>query len=111
VDPLARAPARWASPSVALASVKALAWGALLGVAMASGTPSGTSAGTPDRAGADPGMAQAADRPECDAALIRTARGAVRRVTFAVGWDVYTGRRPGTLIAACLDDSDPTLPG
>ncbi len=37
-------------------------------------------------------------------ALIRTEAGEVRQVSFAVGWDVYNGRRPGTLIAVCRDD-------
>ena len=36
-------------------------------------------------------------------ALIRTAQGRVRQVSFEVGWDVFNGRRPGTLIAVCLD--------
>jgi hypothetical protein len=35
-------------------------------------------------------------------ALIRTATGRVKVVTFAHGWDVYQGRRPGQLIAVCL---------
>ena len=38
-------------------------------------------------------------------ALIRNERGEIRQVTFAVGWDVYNGKRPGTLIAVCLDDT------
>jgi len=37
------------------------------------------------------------------AALIRTTRGVVRKVSFETGWDVYTGRRPGTLVAVCID--------
>ena len=37
-------------------------------------------------------------------ALIRTSSGEVRQVSFEVGWEVYNGRRPGTLIAVCLDD-------
>ena len=36
-------------------------------------------------------------------ALIRTARGQLRKVSFEVGWDVYNGRRPGTLVAVCLE--------
>lgn len=35
-------------------------------------------------------------------ALIRTASGQVKVVSFARGWDVYQGRRPGQLIAVCL---------
>jgi hypothetical protein len=38
-------------------------------------------------------------------ALIRNARGELRMVSFDLGWDVYTGKRPGTLIAVCLDDT------
>ena len=41
-------------------------------------------------------------------ALIRTTRGKLRQVSFEVGWDVYNGRRPGTLIAVCLDDTGPS---
>jgi hypothetical protein len=40
-------------------------------------------------------------------ALIRTTAGEVRQVSFEVGWEVYNGRRPGTLIAVCLDDRGP----
>jgi hypothetical protein len=102
VDPLQRTPARSTRSRLALAAVKVMAWGGLLGFVVASGSV-GTSSATPDHAGSSP--APSAQAPECEAALIRTADGAVRRVTFRVGWDVYTGRRPGTLIAACLDTS------
>jgi hypothetical protein len=34
-------------------------------------------------------------------ALVRTTSGNVQVVTFRRGWDVYQGRRPGTLIAVC----------
>ncbi len=44
------------------------------------------------------------DEADPASALIRTAAGKVRQVSFEVGWDVYTGRRPGTLIAVCLDE-------
>jgi hypothetical protein len=47
------------------------------------------------------------DRAVPASALIRTAAGEVRQVSFEVGWDVYNGKRPGTLIAVCLDDNDP----
>jgi hypothetical protein len=39
-------------------------------------------------------------------ALIRTPHGDLRQVSFDVGWDVYNHRRPGTLVAVCLDDPD-----
>ena len=38
-------------------------------------------------------------------ALIRNAQGEVRQVSFEVGWAVYSGKRPGTLISVCLDDT------
>jgi hypothetical protein len=41
-----------------------------------------------------------------ESALIRTSQGELRQVSFEVGWDVYNGRRPGTLIAVCLEDPD-----
>jgi hypothetical protein len=37
-------------------------------------------------------------------ALIRNARGRLRQVPFETGWDVYNGKRPGTLVAVCFDD-------
>jgi hypothetical protein len=39
-------------------------------------------------------------------ALIRTTDGALRQVSFGVGWDIYVGRLPGTLVAVCLDRPD-----
>ncbi|MCW2843400.1 MAG: hypothetical protein JWN22_1316 [Nocardioides sp.] len=39
-------------------------------------------------------------------ALIRTGHGRLRVVTFVEGWEVYSGERPGTLVAVCLDDKD-----
>jgi len=44
-------------------------------------------------------------------ALIRTPAGEVREVSFEVGWDVYNGKRPGTLIAVCLDTGGSRLAG
>ena len=98
MDPFARAPALRVPSAVALTSAKTLALGALLGALVATGTP----ANAPDRSAAT-GVPGAADRPACSASLIRTEQGDLRRVSFEVGWDVYTGRRPGTLVAACLD--------
>ncbi|MBC9734266.1 hypothetical protein [Nocardioides marmotae] len=37
-----------------------------------------------------------------DSALVRTTRGELRIVSFDRGWDVFTGRRPGLLVAVCL---------
>jgi hypothetical protein len=39
-------------------------------------------------------------------ALIRTAGGDLRVVTFETGWDVYNGRHPGSLLAVCLADRE-----
>jgi hypothetical protein len=38
-------------------------------------------------------------------ALIRNAQGQLRQVTFELGWAVYNGKRPGKLIALCLDET------
>ncbi|MDN4171998.1 hypothetical protein QWY28_03490 [Nocardioides sp. SOB77] len=38
-----------------------------------------------------------------DSALVRTTGGRLRIVSFDRGWDVFTGRRPGLLVAVCLD--------
>jgi hypothetical protein len=42
-------------------------------------------------------------------ALIKTSSGNLRVVSFAKGWDVYTGKRPGRLVAVCLDDREQRL--
>ena len=47
--------------------------------------------------------------PGPSSALVRTAAGNVRVVSFEHGWDVYNGRRPGTLVAVCLDAAEPEL--
>ncbi|WP_126688299.1 hypothetical protein [Nocardioides ferulae] len=36
-------------------------------------------------------------------AVVRTDAGRLRTVTFDEGWAVFTGERPGTLVAVCLD--------
>jgi hypothetical protein len=43
---------------------------------------------------------------QATSALIRTVRGDVRVVSFEKGWDVYNGKRPGDLIAVCLEDAE-----
>lgn len=35
-------------------------------------------------------------------ALITNSQGKLRMVSFEKGWDVFTGNRPGTLVAVCL---------
>jgi len=46
------------------------------------------------------------DGSQAASALIRNARGDVRVVSFEKGWDVFNGKRPGDLIAVCLDERD-----
>lgn len=36
-------------------------------------------------------------------ALVRTAQGKLKVVSFAQGWKVYNGKAPGRLVAVCLD--------
>jgi hypothetical protein len=103
-----------------LASIKVVALTGLLGAVGGGGIGSGTP-------GADPAWAKyteahnrvvgrAMTHHECShsgfdagtvpaSALIQTDAGIVRQVSFEVGWDVYNGRRPGTLIAVCLAHS------
>jgi hypothetical protein len=99
-----------------LATVKGAALGGLLSLVVVGGlhlaTPSALPGAAQDdayrrvaqRAGADHhcSSARLGDGSMASSALIRTSRGALRQVSFAVGWDVYTHRRPGTLIALCL---------
>ena len=49
------------------------------------------------------------DAAQAASALIRTERGDVRVVSFEKGWDVYNGKRPGHLIAVCLDDRETAM--
>jgi len=42
-------------------------------------------------------------------ALIRAPDGTVRVVSFERGWEVYNGRRPGRLLAVCLDGRRPRV--
>jgi hypothetical protein len=50
-------------------------------------------------------------RSEAASALIRTSGGNVRVVSFEKGWDVFNGKRPGTLIAVCLDEKQQRFTG
>jgi len=58
-------------------------------------------------------LLKAIDRHQCSttgfgadrvpsSALIRTPRGRMSLVTFDQGWAIYTGDRPGRLLAVCL---------
>ena len=101
-----------------LATVKGAALGGLLTIVVVGGlhaTAPSADPGTSEEPDAYQGVVQreVADH-HCSysgfgistvpsSALIRNARGQLRRVSFAVGWEVYSGRRPGTLVAVCLD--------
>jgi hypothetical protein len=69
----------------------------------ATGTPTGAAPEPSRPAGSDCSFRGAAAGDGPPTALIRTERGRVREVPFAVGWDVYNGRRPGSLLAVCSD--------
>ena len=104
------------STSVALATLKGTALCALLSLVVAQG-----SAGAPGTEDADPAPPAASEcsrvwqptpstrtssaAPDSTStprsAVIRTDGGQLRQVSFEVGWAVYTGRRPGTLVAVC----------
>ncbi|QIG44968.1 hypothetical protein G5V58_21300 [Nocardioides anomalus] len=74
--------------------------------AASAGTPTGAApepAGPAGPAGSDCSFRGAAAGDSPPTALIRTPRGQVREVPFAVGWDVYNGRRPGSLLAVCTE--------
>lgn len=43
-------------------------------------------------------------RTQPEAALVRTPRGALEVVPFDEGWQVFTGDRPGLLVALCLGE-------
>jgi hypothetical protein len=109
-----RRPAR-----VALTVVKGASLGALLSIVVVGGTRTETPGADTSAQTASGAYERVVQRAVADhrcsydgygdtaipaSALIRTVRGEVRQVSFEVGWDVFNGRRPGTLIAVCLDD-------
>jgi hypothetical protein len=55
----------------------------------------------PDRLGSGCSQ-QSLDEDGPGRALIRTDQGRIRQVSFHVAWDVYNGRRPGTVLAVCV---------
>lgn len=76
---------------------------AFVAVGAAAPTSGRTPTDRPDATAAGPGgPPQDCRRADDGSALIRTAGGQLREVPFRVGWDVYTGRRPGTLVAVCV---------
>jgi hypothetical protein len=104
-----------------LATGKGAALGGLLTLVVIGGlhtaAPSAEPDATADLSGHQPAVDLAVADHHCSyagfggrsvpsSALIRTARGQLRQVSFDVGWDVYSGRRPGTLIAVCLDEAE-----
>ena len=49
------------------------------------------------------------DRHDCSpaSAIVRSAAGRLRFVSFDTGWRVFTHHRAGTLVAVCLDEPPP----
>ena len=102
-----------------LTAVKGTGLGVLLSLVVIGGLQATSSTG---RAGAESGddayqrvVQRAATNHRCSfqgfdrktpvaSALIRTSGGNVRVVSFEKGWDIYNGRRPGSLIAVCLEE-------
>lgn len=101
-----------------LAVVKGAALGALLTLVVAGGLHAAAPSAPPGARGASDPDQRVIERAVADhhcsysgfgtefvpaSALIRTTDGKLRQVSFGVGWDVYNGSRPGTLVAVCLD--------
>ena len=103
-------------------SLKATGLGAVSALVLAGGlaaSPGGDEPGSVEeayqrvvqRAATDHRCAEAAHRDaQAGWALVRTPDGSVRAVSFERGWDVYNGRRPGRLVAVCLDDRQASTP-
>lgn len=91
------------STSVALTTLKGTALCGLLSLVVAQGPASvpGADARPPEPPAGECARAVPAATATPTSAVIRTDGGQLRQVSFEVGWDVYTGRRPGTLIAVC----------
>ena len=103
---------------VVLTAVKGFVLGALLSLGVFAGLP-GASTSQSSSGSVDEAYQRVVERAVSDhrcsfqgfdentpvpSALIRTSGGNVRVVSFEKGWDVYNGRRPGSLIAVCLED-------
>jgi hypothetical protein len=104
--------------TAALTIVKAMALGSFLSLVVAGGLHSSGSAATSHTNAVDDAYGRVAARAVVDhrctsegvtrgartaSALIRTEGGHVRAVSFETGWDVFNGKRPGRLIAVCVD--------
>ena len=101
-----------------LALVKGAALGALLTLVVAGGLHAAAPSAHPHATGPTDSGQRVVERAVADhhcsysgfrgtsvpaSALIRTADGKLRQVSFDVGWQVYNGSRPGTLVAVCRD--------
>jgi len=101
-----------------LALVKGVALGALLTLVVAGGLHAAAPSAPPHATGPAGSGQRVVERAVADhhcsysgfsakavpsSALIRTTDGKLRQVSFDVGWQVYNGTRPGTLVAVCLD--------
>ena len=107
----------------ALTLVKAAALGCLLAlVVVLALRPTASAGGSPSATSTEDAYARVQARASLDqrcadadatrsAALIRTGAGRLRVVSFAAGWQVYNGRRPGVLLAVCPTADATTSPG
>jgi hypothetical protein len=108
---------RWSR--VALTVVKSAGLGALLSLSVVGGLEAGSPTDGPTSGSVDDAYQRVVERAVADhrcsfqgfgaqvqaaSALIRTSGGNLRVVSFEKGWDVYNGKRPGSLVAVCLDD-------
>ena len=104
---------------VLLATFKGAALGGLLTLVVVGGLHAATPSAHPGNPGESDAYERVVQRAvaghHCSAAgfgdksvpssaLIRTERGVLRKVSFDVGWAVYSGKRPGTLVAVCVDE-------
>jgi len=96
---------------LAVRTVKASATGLLAGTAIVV-TLSGALANPPAEPPASTERsARLAENTDLDGrcvgaggdAIIRTVSGRTRTVSFERGWQIYRGKRPGTLLAVCPD--------
>ena len=101
----------------ALTLVKAATLGVLVSLMVIGGLRSdpspGAAPGTEDayariQARADAGQRCSSEQSAAGAAVIRTEAGRLRVVSFATGWAVYNGRRPGELVAVCATPTGAT---
>ena len=107
-----------------LTAVKGAALGALLSLSLVGGLQAASSTNGTAPGSVDDAYQRVVERAVSDhrcsfqgfgsqalagSALIRTSGGNLRVVSFERGWDVYNGKRPGRLVAVCLDDREQRL--